>query len=524
MKKFKWIAGIVVLVVMGGYTGFWFYSAGCLKEIVMDKCRDFPLEHKGVTCKGFPFALEVEIIDPAISSKIAERSDGKVSTDGNWTIGTTILGSRGWFQIAGKTAIEVSDTKRVNFILSGKLRAECSQPIKSLKFSKHFENILTNRSIGNFMFSAENLSIAAGEDIPPFFLADSWICSFDNILAASPYTFGRFVKIDWCGVEVQAKNLGPLLALSSLPKQDIWWLDLEDNSGKGDLSLHARILASVKGEDEFAIDLDVKKFDFKNALDSHKTTGQFVLNGDPSTGFDGIVCCHSASQYGSRSRHDVEPTYRALAQYYQKIGFFAKHPNWGNLFTNHWDQVAQLIPEYAPGCTSETHIDLSYQIPKKTADRPANWSCDLKNFSLKMPPYEFAMQGYKGLEKSRKTDFLDIQLSNHEQAIQDLAQGYNRLQSVVISTQTLSAMEMPPVNGNAVKCITRFLESLSSPSKDQPDNLRIVIQWKDPQDVRIGPFNLQTFNPAFGQFIVDFSQELFPAGIPGFATSPAMRE
>ena len=103
MKKFNLILFIFVAALSGVYSGFWYISAQRLKDKVIEFFDDEKNNayHGGIACKGFPFNVEVVVKNPSF-----QEASGKMATDGNWTIGTSIFCTKGWIEMSGRTMVD----------------------------------------------------------------------------------------------------------------------------------------------------------------------------------------------------------------------------------------------------------------------------------------------------------------------------------------------------------------------------------------------------------------------------------
>jgi hypothetical protein len=524
MRKFTIITLIVAALASGAYTGFWFFTANHLKKEVAEFLTiDSPellLKHEGIVCKGFPFTVEMAVKNPVITYKAGDAISNELSTDGNWIIGGTILGTRGWIEVSGKTTFETFEPHSLNCKLGGTLRWEIPEPIKYLEMMRRFQKESADQMseeieklFNDVSISGEELSFVWGSNDEPFITIDSLKSNWEKIQTTAPYSLGQQLKLDLQGYDIHQKQLAELLNVLNDPNSWAWWVQDKKGTGKNDLCLHLRMQMSTE-ENVFPFSIEVEKLTVSNGLSHSSIKAKFELDHLQPQWYAGAFSFKCVQEISDQSHDYVVSCYQAVAKKFQELGYFAEYPKWENLFINHWDQVATLIPDYANLGSTETEIDLSFQTKREDENQVEDWSCDLKKCAIRTAACEIALKGYKGFRDSGEASFLEVQIPNYQKFIQSLASYYNRCQSVLTSTQTVSEMEMPPVNDKAVDRIATFLGSLSQSPKDRANDLHIVVQGNNAEDMIIGPLNSERFSSAFSQFIVDVTTEMYLPLIP----------
>jgi hypothetical protein len=518
MRKFTIITLFTAIVASGIYTGFWYFSAYRLKkEITAFFATDHPeffLKHEGIASKGFPFTVEAAIKNPLIGPRTSTNFSNNVSTEGTWTLGGTILRTKGWVEISGKTMI---DFRKVHLgTLAGTMRIEIPQPTKSLEISKQLQAVLPSKwsylsleiLLRNASLHAKNLSLICGSGDQPLFEVDNLMFNWEAMPGARSDSGALLLKLDIQGYEMHQKPLTKLLYSSQLdPKQIDLLMENAKDYGKSNLSLQTRILyPSLDETKHFPLCVDVEKLTYSSVHgDSGSIEGKLKIDNLQSDEFSGRFSMNSVQKTSSQSHDFAVSQYRSLAHQFHQMGYLAQFPKLENLVVNHWDQIATLIPDYSSLGSIEEQIDLGFHV-RQQGKQDEDWNVDLKKYAAKTPVYEIALKAYVGFRDSNETSFFEVQIPNYQEFIQNLAGYYNRWQAVLTSTQTFSEMEMPPVNHKVVNRMSEFLSSLSQPGPSK--DLHIVVQ-RGSSDTNIGPFNFELFSSELEKFVVDVTAEMY---------------
>lgn len=519
MRKFTVIMLIAALAASGIYTGLWYLSAYRLKQEISEFfATDHPaffLKHEGIKSKGFPFKIEATIKNPLFGTRTSTSVSNKVSTEGNWTLGATILRTKGWMEIVGKTQIGLLDSHAC--ALNGTLCIEVPQVNTCLETSKQLKTVFPDKwsklmweiFLRNASLYAKKLSLSCGADDQPLLEVDNLRFNWEEIPGSASYSWARLMKLDMQGYEVHQKELARLLYSYSedLKQMNLWTEDVKEY-GKSNLNMQARILYStLEGKKISPFCIEVEKMTYSSDRgDSGAIQGKFKIEAPQADAFSGLFSMNALHKGSSQSHDFAVSQYRSMAKKFQKLGYFAQYPKWENLIMNHWDQVAALIPDYSSLGSIETQIDLGFHVRREGA-QDEDWSLDLKKCAIKTPAYEIAVKCCKGFRDSNEAAFFEVQIPHYQEFIQALAGYYNRWQAVLTSTQTLSEVEMPYVNEKVLHRMSEFCAALSQPGSS--NDLHLVIRRKGSNDIAVGPFNAESFLSEFQKLIVDVTTEMY---------------
>jgi hypothetical protein len=508
VKKIVTIILVCLAIAFAAYAGFWFiYSKNFKKEVAQlftGGEGHYVLTHDGISCKGFPLNFEAVIKNPTLSKEAVSAS-----TDGYWIVGSTVLGTKSWMEVSGKTIFLLNAGELSNVIMGGNLRLEADKPKKYLENLELLERLSTHDFPAALMgllhgvsFSVEGFSIACNGD-EPVFVFDQLNFDWKQAKESAPYSSARSLNFEIKGSEFNKNSLINLLPHIKKVKFLSDWACC----GKSDLSLQALLQSSSNKVTGVGMPfrLDIEKLFAVNAYGTTDLNGMFEMSGIDQ---NGLSCTMVINCEGSTTKayHDLQVSiYKDMAERMLESGELAKYPTVENLLTNHWDEVAALIPDYTTEKPVKSQFDLTFQIMRDSANKNIeDWNCDLRKCHIQTASHDYSLQGCAGLKAESKEPFFDFQVSNYKPIIQDLATYYNRWQSLLTSTGTFTAEEMPFVNAAVVNRITGFVESFST--KEKPDDLHLAIKGKGAAEMF-----LMTLTLEMQQLVVDVMPELYPA-------------
>jgi hypothetical protein len=502
MKKVTIIAALVA-AAGGIYTGFWYYSAQSLKKGINELFAAHPtffLKHEGISCKGFPFKVEAVIKKPLLGTK-TPTSLKQISTEGTWTVGTSVFRTSYWSEIEGKTKLEPSEGK--SWVLAGNLHVEVPRSKKPMNISKLQTESTTEWlkvvSEAEGSFHAKNLSLTCGNEKQPLFEVDNWMFTCKKVNAASGYSEARQMNVDLQGYQVDQKTLTGLIyhQVGLVPT-------VGQSRGKSDLSGKMRFQC-CPDEKASPISFELEKMSYRSALgDRGSVQGKFAIDDIQSNGNKGVFSLQVMQEVSSKAHTYMLSDLRSIFQQWNMMGHFASYPQWGNLFVDHWDQVATLFPDYSSWGPIEMQIDLGFQVRNRYTQEE-EWKIDLKNCLFKTAAHEIVLKGSKNFADPGAVSFFELQIPHYHQFLQDLGDYYNRWQSVLTSTQTVSEQELAPVTGKAVDRIASFLELLSQP---KGKDLRIVVEGSSWDDMTVGSLNTEVLSSEIQKLVVDIAEEI----------------
>lgn len=494
VKKTIVIISVSLAMACGAYAGFWFfYSQNFKKEVAQILSeRQLTLTHDGICCKGFPWKLEAIVSNPTL-----KEEEYSASTEGYWLIGTRILEKKSWMEVSGKTTINS------NIVIDGTIHLNASNPKRNLRVFSLMtvtDSLLARLVLlRNISFSAEDLSIAYNGD-EPFFKLDqlSFDGSSDKDIEANP--INGSIKLDLMGCEYIRNGLINLLPALKKNK----FLDEYFAFGKSDFSFHARTQFCPKNEDGLPYRIDIDKCYGVNKYGTSDLSGMVEVSS-----FDqkGLSCKLVLNCEGSTTKayHDLQVNvYKDLVEEMKAKGELKKYPKVEYLLTHHWDEIEALFPDYTTEQPVKSQFDLTFQTVKDGKNKKVeDWSCDLRKCHIQSASREFSLQGYAGFKNDTHEPFLDLKISDYKPIIQDLATYYNRWQSLLTSTGTVPAEEMPYVNATVVNRMTDFVRSFSIDEK--PDDLHLTFKGKDMNEMLWTRVMLE-----MEQLVADITPELFP--------------
>lgn len=506
MRKLTIIAAL--LAAGGIYTGFWYYSAQSLKKEINEFSTAHPsffLKDEGITCKGFPFKVEAVIKNPLLGTKTSTTLK-QISTEGTWTVGTSVFQRSYSSEIEGKTRIELSQGN--SWTIAGNLRIEVPQSKKPIDISK-----LQSESPIELMkfvaeaegsFHAKNLSLTCGSEKQPLFEVDSWIFTCEKVKAAPGYSEARQMNVDLQGYQVDQEKLAHLIYKQP---ELVAMIGKAQHRGKSDISCLMRFqCCPEKKESPFCFELE--KMNYRGALigDRGSVQGKIEINPLQSGDYSGVFSLRSMQEFSSQSHTYMLSDLRSLFQQWNTMGHFASYPPLGNLFVDHWDQAATLFPDYSSWGPIEMQIDLGFQVRNKHTQEE-EWKVDLKNCLFKTAAHEIVLKGSKNFADPGAISFFELQIPHYHQFLQDLGDYYNRWRSVLTSTQTLSEQEMAPMTGKAVDRIASFLEQFS---QTKGNDLHIVVKGSSLEGMTVGSVNTEVLSSEFQKLMVDMAEEMTP--------------
>jgi hypothetical protein len=508
MKKITTTLLTCITVIIGTYVGFWYLAANHLQkniaEILAQNNQHFCMQHDGISLKGFPFAVEAIIKNPTFTNKASAGCWTRAATMGTVTVGTPLLNNKGWIEVSGNTIVNIIGPLGETLTISGALRYETNQ-FKEFKESLEQINIDLNMwEINGFTFSAEKLAITA--DSQPLIEVDhlKWEC--EKIQATAPYITARRFNFDTIGYLCHYKQWAKL----DHSENRLAWNLCDMLSSKTDSSLAVRVQLLHSKDEASSCSLDIEKWTTVNALCNYAFQGKLEA--------ENVISSNPRFSVSFNAKHIISdaftkrflPCLQELAKLWHDKGYFAESPELETLFTKHWDQVANYIAESAIYNPFETQVDVTCQSRKDAATQEElDWSCDLKKLAVKVGSYEIDFQGNKEFRDFPQSSLLKIRITNYQSLIQKLANSYNRLQSLLTSTQTFSQAEMPPINHSVIAHITNFFISLSQSTNDRLNDFQITVQGSNKNDIRVGGLNDQQLQAAFDQLTANITSAMY---------------
>ncbi len=480
-----------LFIACGAYAGYLFIFYMDFKNNVARITDN--LTHDGMHYKGFPWTFALVISNPTLKEEVSS-----VSTEGCWIIGSKIFEDNNfWMEVRGKTTI---DSK---IVLDGTLHFNTYKPKKKLQT---FNQLVLSDSLFSRMsvlqgssFSAQNLSIAYNGD-EPFFSVDQLGLEWGNVKEIAPNSCVGSLKLDLKGSELYTNGLMNLLPELKEHKLFDKWVC----SGKSDFSFHTRVQFSPENDDGMPYRVDIEKFYGVNQFGTSDLSGIIEVSALEQNGLSGTVVLNCEGST-TQAYHDLQVSiYKELVEQMKAKGDFAKYPQVESLLTHHWDEIAALFPDYTTEKPVKSKFDLTFQIVKDSKNKGVeDWGCDLRKCHIQTASREFSLQGYAGLQKDTKEPFFDLQISDYKPIIQDLATYYNRWQSLLTSTKTVTAAELPYFNAAVVNRITGFVESFSTHEK--PDHLHVAFKGKDMSVMLLTRLSLE-----MEKLVADIMPELYP--------------
>ena len=137
MKYLKTIISIVVLVIVGGYSAFWYSQSSKLEgnlksqidKIAQDKTHGYQFQYDSIESSGYPFDITIALKNPKIKSIPSDPNEApvEINLDGKINDKFNIFGHLKAVEFIGKTEISLPESEtneEKKFLLEGKIVTE----------------------------------------------------------------------------------------------------------------------------------------------------------------------------------------------------------------------------------------------------------------------------------------------------------------------------------------------------------------------------------------------------------------
>lgn len=545
MKKLTSL--IIFFVVLGlAYTGYWFYQAHQVKELVATHLKEYEkadqngyhLKTENLSVEGFPLNYEVKISNPRY--ELAEASDNdkasNITMEGAIKVGSDVLGKRYWIKQEGDLTylFPNSETHEVK-----KFIAQGNMEIKADVVHPDYWKSLAHPFAG----------------FPKvFYKPDATLQEIIQELNSVSYSDRDFVLYEVIGNE--KKEL-----LSFSDGQLNWKHSPQNNeTEKFELSVDVKDLAAAdngqpliphiqkyvdvnsvsdmayllgSGKNNLAFDFEAllpMNLDFATIL-SHKDLGIRLkdfrlknLYGDSSVKFDvtlsnkdeltknihlGFNAASEVTPEGSEAMHK-----HFIQTLKQKAASNENDPDQKvlvELLKCCQEKLESVIPDYTKLGKMQFVINKDVLINHQSGMISLN-KIQIHNLDATAEPYGITSHGEVEMVNENPKGLYEINLNNYQALIHDLTNYYNRIHPILERFAEANKQVIPidNITQTEEKEIIDFLKSLSKNPESNANDLAILIDFNG-SELKIGNNSFEHVRLAWDKLIADLTKQVPPA-------------
>lgn len=491
MKKALFRISLCVVAVIIGYGGCWFYAAHKFQRSLITEVGDY-LQYDSISYTGFPFKIGLKVKNPICT-------EGKISTIGDWEVGTTLFGDTAWLAVSGKTTLQ-----KEGVAVSGKVHVQVLNWSNYFKVFTSFKegslgyepDWFSSISPGGFNVHFENLALFLKGNTEPLYMVDSFSFGFAPVSEKNPYTKNACFNSDLKGLRTDEEQLS---MLRHQKNEFFPWRLAIDNFA---LKSYFRLLDA---KENIRVLLELERCHLAHRTLSSELIGNIGVNVNGSTS--------SVSLALNLSGEAFKPSEKDLFTMRQEIAEASLQQAKSNslavfsFFNNHPDAANELLLHLSPSGPFAHQIDLDVEASLEK-NVLSSTTCHLKRFHTTVPGNEIDMKGYFSFPEMQQTPFLELHISNPDMVSQYWIETYQQIRKLVMIMQPEYADEVPPVNQRFVGKVRQFIDSLSL-EKDR-SKWHFIIRGNRLSELSFVPYDQNTFLQKAEVFISELSNE-FPS-------------
>jgi len=483
MKK----AIVVLLLLIGAYTAFWFYEASeiekQLKEELASLEPNAKIQYDAIQKRGYPLSIKLAVVNPRVEVE-------------NEAVNFTVQG-----QLAGCWSL-LGELKKLDLSGNSHLEFEVGEEgdLTDYKFTGdmvvEFDSIRTIGDKGKITFTNAKAYSSGNLVHGPFEWTIDGLTADYDVKSPNPNRSHLFLDVEVKGAELASiKNAeeSPLTRMYQLLINSI-----EEKSGKTDLSflmqcelpsqelvqkyIHSPLLLFT--ESFPTISLDLKKFSSSNALVKQDAKAAITISEDGKRSLvlridaDGFV--HYYPGYHEAVVSAIDKVKLEAAQWDAPEDLSLLK----SVLLNHTDLIKSLVPHPENFGKIEGEESLLFVLNKTNL----NWHIALEKLNLHCDLFGVGIKA-DAQERNNSTHIDAIVTITHVKRLaEELVAFYNRLERLASLIEEETNQHLTPLPENAPEKIVAYLNLLAT--KREGDELAIDIKYSDGK-IQVGPLSLE---------------------------------
>lgn len=477
MKTRFYVVGIVLLLVVGAYSAYWYVRAEHIEKILKAEIANLSehatITYDGIQKKGYPYSIQIAFVNPKVHVENEAISfDLKGSLAGRWSVfgdindiemagisrlslpineagplteyhfeGTTVAEIDSLKTLADRGQIKITNGKA--YSVGNNLHGPFVWIFDLLTVDYDVDNASVDRSgisLDVRLRGAEHKGVAQGEHLP----VDLYNVFAGTIAEKSGKTNSSFVVN--CDLPSLAKcqqlMASPLLLLTqTLPK----------------------------------VSIDIKKLNSFNALSSDEISGSIHILEDDQKNIviqiDGKGFIHFFAPYHDAVVAAIDNVKNAAPKWEapQELSEVK------DLIANDADKLKVLVPHPDALGKIEGLENLLIVISKNTF----NWHLALNSLDVSCDLYGIAIKANAQSRNNNMQVDVGVSLKNAAGLVQDVVSMYNRVQSVAYIFEPYTQKHLKALPKEASAKIVDFLQLLSIKKDVDKTDLHINISYND---------------------------------------------
>lgn len=547
MKKFSGLIIFIVAVALI-YTGFWFYQAHKVKELVVyhlnqyekPDAEGYQIKVDNVSVHGYPFNYVVKLTNPKYV-KTQEPKSVRIAVDGAIKFGTDILGRSYWVKQEGDVNYLPNSTdeqaaKRYKVKGNLELKADVAHPqyVQALmhpffglpkvfyKENPSFQELLNELKMASYEDHDFGMYEIDGETKQLVGFSKGWVRWKHSPEGKEDEKF--VFNLDLKDFEA-AENGRPLLPhlkkLMDLNTDMALDVPYILNSGKNNISLDF--------EATLPQNFDVWNFfNYKNVNVELKKLEMDNLYGHTSANFD---LAFTEKEKDGRNLHVgfntesiiTEKGSEAIHRQFIdgiKLRVAAQPSDPENkvlvdLLKCCEDTLQDIIPNYMKLGKMQFIFDADVKI-KNVLKNPALDKIIVSHFDALAKPYGIKSHGTAEFANNQPKGKYEIDWMNYKEMIHDVIVYYNRIHPIFEKFAEANNQPMPIglITAEQEKEIVDFFKSISNdPSQDNTD-VTITIDFTDINNPKIGQNSVEQVKQAWDKLVTDIMKPETPSAKP----------
>lgn len=542
----KALSGIITFIIVLGliFTGFWFYQAHHIKELVNYHLKEYEkpnaegyhLKVEDVSVGGYPFNYEVSLKRPhfAQATEAQSESQAKILVDGDIKFGTDIFGRSYWIKQAGDFNFipEANENGNTKYIVqsNSEWKVDVAHPQYAQAFmhpffglpkvfykeTPTFQEILNELKKADYTdhdFALYEVN-ADGEKQQLLGFSKGWLGWMHGPKSKEDekFVFNLNVK-DFEATDGGKALLPHLQKLMEIDTSDAANLPYLLGSGKNslDLNFEATLPKNFDSENFLTyknIGIALNKFELQNLYgnstaqfdinlkeeDKDSRNLHFELNADSIITDKGSAAIHRQFIDGLKQQANVQPEdpdNKVLV----------------DLLKCCEDRLEDIIPDY----THLGKMQFNFNSDMKIKNVGGNFGLDkllVNHLNLLTKPYGINSHGKAEFINDKLSGKYEIEWINYKDMIHALVAYYNRIHPIIEKFSQAKNQPVPVgvINEIQEKEIIDFFTSISNDHTSEHPTLHITIDFSDMNDIKIGNNSLDQVKEAWNKLVSDIAK------------------
>jgi hypothetical protein len=562
MKTLSGIILFLVILVLA-YTGFWFYQAHHVKELVVYHLNEYAkpdsegyqFKVADVSVGGYPFHYVVKLTNPQYAKAPAAKESpqsSKVALDGDLKIGTDVLGKSYWIKHEGDLnyilAPEKGDQAPKRYVVKGNLefKVDVANPQYAKAFMHPFFGLpkVFYKENPSFQELINEVKMASYEDHnfglyevdannmkQLFSFSKGWARWMHNPEGKEDEKF--IFNIDFKDLEAAENgrallpHLKKLMALSTDMAVDVPYML---GSGKNSLSLDFEALLPrqfdpAKFFSYKNIDIALKKFQMDNLYGRSLANIGFTLKekeNDSRNLHLGFNAESLISDKGSEAIHRqfIESLKLKVAE--QPADPESKVV--ADLLKCCEERLQDIIPDYTKLGKMQFIFDTDV-IFRDVSKAAVLDGITVTHLDVLAQPYGIRTFGKASFENEQPSGKYEIRWTHYKEMIHDLVSYYNRVYPIFEKFAEVNKQPLAIgfINASQEKEIIDFFKSISNEPTKEVSDLSITIDFMDINNPKIGGNSLEQVKQAWHRLVSDIEKKEIPAKPAPSAAQPVKK-